>query len=53
MQFSTLFHFSGVQGLSADVMQKKEPVAPLHLEDGLSALKPTASPSKPIQTGKN
>lgn len=29
-----------VQGFSADVTQEKEPVAPLHLEDGLSTLKP-------------
>lgn len=44
--FSTLMgHFHG-SGLLYDVMQEKESVAPLHLEDGLSELKPTASPSK-------
>lgn len=35
-----------VQGFSTDVMRDREPVAPLHLEDGSSALKPTASPPK-------
>lgn len=35
-----------VQGFSADVMHDKEPVAPLRLEGGSSALKPTASPPK-------
>lgn len=48
--FSTLMgHFHG-SGLLYDVMQEKEPVAPLHLEDGLSELKPTASPSKLTHT---
>lgn len=47
-----LAHFSTLMGHGSgvlyDVMQEKEPVAPLHLEDGLSALKPTASPPKLI-----
>lgn len=48
--FSTLMgHFHG-SGVLCDVMQEKEPVAPLHVEDGLSELKPTASPSKLTHT---